>query len=141
MAIRWSMPGTGSTNEWGYRLESLGDGTMGHPTVAFWTELPAAEDVHVPLLREEERMAAVEAFAAQAGDRYRLASFDFARLHGLHAVTRFRERHDGLRDRALPFPTRDGLDHRLRVLSDGNGGAATAFMEFTSPTTGGPRTD
>ena len=25
-----------STNEWGYRLESLDDGTMGHPTEALW---------------------------------------------------------------------------------------------------------
>ena len=67
-----------STNEWGYRLESLDDGTMGHPTVAYWTELPSAEEVSVPPLREEERMAAVPAFVAESGDRYRLASLDLS---------------------------------------------------------------
>ena len=29
-----------SVNEWGYRLSRLSDGTMGHPTKPFWTELP-----------------------------------------------------------------------------------------------------
>ena len=51
------MPGDGdalanvwdwSTNEWGYRLDSLGDGTMGHPTEAFWAELPSVREVRVP---------------------------------------------------------------------------------------------
>jgi uroporphyrinogen-III decarboxylase len=67
-----------STNEWGYHLESLGDGTMGHPTVAFWKELPSAGEVSVPPLREEERMAAVAAFQEESGDRYRLASLDLS---------------------------------------------------------------
>ena len=57
-------PGTGTTNEWGYRLESLDDGTMGHPMQAVWPELPAPERSCVPPLREEERMAAVPAFFA-----------------------------------------------------------------------------
>ena len=67
-----------STNEWGYRLESLGDGTMGHPTEAFWAELPRPDQVRTPPLREEERMAAVPEFAAESGDRYRLASLDLS---------------------------------------------------------------
>ena len=67
-----------STNEWGYRLESLDDGTMGHPVEAYWPELPAAEEVRVPPLREEERMQAVPAFVAESGDRYRLASLDLS---------------------------------------------------------------
>ncbi len=67
-----------STNEWGYRLESLDDGTMGHPTEAFWAELPSVREVRVPTLREEERMAAVPAFLAECGDRYRLASLDLS---------------------------------------------------------------
>ncbi len=67
-----------STNEWGYCLESLGDGTMGHPTKAYWTDLPSVEEVCVPPLREEQRMAAVPAFLAECGDRYRLASFDLS---------------------------------------------------------------
>src|SRR5512139_4316502 len=43
-------------NEWGYRLESLGDGTMGHPTAPFYAELPRPEDIRVPSLRAAERM-------------------------------------------------------------------------------------
>ena len=50
-----------STNEWGYRLESMDDGTMGHPVVPVWCELPARGEVTAPPLREEERMAAAPA--------------------------------------------------------------------------------
>ncbi len=67
-----------STNEWGYRLESMGDGTMGHPTESCWKELPAPDEVQLPPLREEERMAAVPAFREETGDRYRLASLDLS---------------------------------------------------------------
>jgi hypothetical protein len=67
-----------STNEWGYRLQSLDDGTMGQPTEPLWPELPAPEEVSVPPLREEERMAAVPAFCAECEDRYRLASLDLS---------------------------------------------------------------
>ena len=37
-----------SVNEWGYRLESMDDGTMGHPTKPFWMELPKPDRVQVP---------------------------------------------------------------------------------------------
>ena len=37
-----------SENEWGYRLESLGDGTMGHPVAPFYSELPEPEAIRVP---------------------------------------------------------------------------------------------
>ena len=67
-----------ATNEWGYRLESTGDGTMGHPIHPVWPEMPAAGEVHVPPLREEERMHAVPAFMAECEDRYRLASLDLS---------------------------------------------------------------
>lgn len=67
-----------STNEWGYRLEKMGDGTMGHPVDAFYRELPAAEAIVRPALREEERMSEVPGFAARAEDRYRLASLDLS---------------------------------------------------------------
>jgi len=67
-----------SRNEWGYRLESLGDGTMGHPTAAFYPELPQPGAIQVPPLREAERMSAVPAFLEACGDRYRLASFDLS---------------------------------------------------------------
>src|SRR5512136_3217364 len=47
-----------STNEWGYRLESLGDGTMGHPVAPLYPELPTLHQIRVPDLREAERMSA-----------------------------------------------------------------------------------
>jgi hypothetical protein len=67
-----------SRNEWGYRLEKSGDGTMGHPTQPFYRELPRADEIHVPPLREAERMSALPAFLETCGDRYRLASFDLS---------------------------------------------------------------
>lgn len=89
------------TNEWGYRLESLADGTMGHPTSSLWSELPAADEVAVPPLREPERMAALPAFLEETGDRYRLASLDlsgftvFTLLRGFeHAMLDFVEAPD-----------------------------------------------
>jgi uroporphyrinogen decarboxylase len=67
-----------STNEWGYRLVSLGDGTMGHPVEAFYPAMPAPENIRVPALRETERMSKVAEFYDRCGDRYRLASFDLS---------------------------------------------------------------
>jgi hypothetical protein len=55
-----------SENEWDYRLESLGDGTLGHPIAPFDPELPQPETVRVPGLRELERMSAVPAFLKPA---------------------------------------------------------------------------
>ena len=78
-------PGNGSVNawdwslnEWGYRLEKLGDGTMGHPVEPVYLELPRADEIKQPALREEERMSAAPAFFETCGDRYRLASFDLS---------------------------------------------------------------
>jgi uroporphyrinogen decarboxylase len=65
-------------NEWGYRLESLGDGTMGHPVHPPYVEMPNAEKFLVPALRPEERMSAMPAFLDACGDRYRLASLDLS---------------------------------------------------------------
>ena len=67
-----------SENEWGYRLESLGDGTMGHPVAPFYSELPEPEAIRVPALREPERLSAMPAFLESCGDRYRLASLDLS---------------------------------------------------------------
>ncbi len=79
------MPGDGtvnawdwSVNEWGYVLEKLGDGTMGHPVAPVYSDLPCAAEIRVPAAREEERMAAVPAFARACGHRYRLASLDLS---------------------------------------------------------------
>jgi len=67
-----------SVNEWGYKLESLGDGTMGHPVEPCYLQLPAPGLLRAPPLRERERMAGVPGFVDGCGDRYRLASFDLS---------------------------------------------------------------
>jgi uroporphyrinogen decarboxylase len=65
-------------NEWGYRMQRSGDGTMGYPSAPFYPELPAADAIRVPPLRAAERMSAVPAFREACGDRYRLASLDLS---------------------------------------------------------------
>jgi len=102
-----------ATNEWGYHLESLGDGTMGHPVAPFYADLPVPEDIRVPALREEERMSAAPGFLEAAGDRYRLASLDlsgftvYTLLRGfenaLHDCLRRREGFAALMDRIVAF--------------------------------------
>ncbi len=87
-----------STNEWGYRLESLGDGTMGHPVTPYWSELPDASQISPPPLREEERMASVPSFMERCGDRYRLASLD---LSGFTVYTLLRGFENAMEDLLL----------------------------------------
>ena len=82
-------------NEWGYRLESLGDGTMGHPVAPFYPDLPLPEAIRVPELREAERMSAVPAFIQACGDRYRLASLD---LSGFTVYTLLRGFENSMQD-------------------------------------------
>lgn len=84
-----------STNEWGYRLEKLGDGTMGHPVEPFYRVLPRAEQIRVPDLREAERMSALPAFLDLAEDRYRLASLD---LSGFTVYTLLRGFENAMQD-------------------------------------------
>ncbi len=84
-----------SENEWGYRLESLGDGTMGHPVVPFYAELPAPEAIRVPDIREAERMSALPTFLQTGGDRYRLASLD---LSGFTVYTLLRGFENAMQD-------------------------------------------
>ncbi len=67
-----------SLNEWGYRLESVGDGTMGQPTEPHVPNLAAVEGFSAPPLNEEERMAGAAEFFEACGDRYRLASLDLS---------------------------------------------------------------
>lgn len=66
------------TNEWGYRLQKLGDGTMGHPTHPALPDWESAETLVPPPLREEERMAGAAEFFRLCEDRYRLASLDLS---------------------------------------------------------------
>jgi len=65
-------------NEWGYRLERLGDGTMGYPAEVYLPDWREAHKVRKPPLREEERMAGLPAYLELCGDRYRLASLDLS---------------------------------------------------------------
>jgi hypothetical protein len=65
-------------NEWGYHLEKLDDGTMGHPTAPHLPDWPAADRYVAPPLREADRMARLPAFFGQCEDRYRLASLDLS---------------------------------------------------------------
>jgi len=87
-----------SVNEWGYRLEKLGDGTMGHPVAAVYRELPRPAEFRVPALREAERMSAAPAFRETCGDRYRLASLD---LSGFTVYTLLRGFASAMEDFAL----------------------------------------
>ncbi len=97
-------------NEWGYRLESLGDGTMGHPVTARYPEMPKPEAVQVPLLREEERMSEVPRFCEACGDRYRLASLD---LSGFTVYTLLRGFEDSMQDFLLDPVGFAGLMDRI----------------------------
>jgi uroporphyrinogen decarboxylase len=99
-----------STNEWGYRLESLGDGTMGHPLAPCYPELPSLEDIRVPDLREAERMSAVPAFLETCGDRYRLASFD---LSGFTVYALLRGFENAMQDFFLDLQGFAGLMDRI----------------------------
>lgn len=67
-----------AVNEWGYRLETLDDGTMGHPATAHLPDWAAADVFSPPPFAEDERMAAAPAFFEECGDRYRLASYDLS---------------------------------------------------------------
>jgi hypothetical protein len=87
-----------SVNEWGYKLESMDDGTMGHPVAPHLPELPPAGRIRVPPLRERERMAAVPRFFEACGDRYRLASFD---LSGFTVYTLLRGFENSMEDLLL----------------------------------------
>ncbi len=82
-------------NEWGYRLESLGDGTMGHPVAPYYPELPWPGAIRVPALRAEERMSDMPRFCQQATDRYRLASLD---LSGFTVYTLLRGFENAMQD-------------------------------------------
>jgi len=85
-----------SLNEWGYRLESMNDGTMGHPVDPHWTELP--DRPAGPPLRADERMAAAPEFLARCEDRYRLASLD---LSGFTVYTLLRGFENAMQDFCL----------------------------------------
>jgi uroporphyrinogen decarboxylase len=67
-----------STNEWGYTLVKLDDGTMGHPVEPRLPDWESAEKLSPPAPRDAERTASVTGFLERCGDRYRLASLDLS---------------------------------------------------------------
>jgi uroporphyrinogen-III decarboxylase len=101
-----------SLNEWGYKLESMGDGTMGHPVAPVYAELPPANQLQSPAFREQERMAAVPRFQETCGDRYRLASFD---LSGFTVYTLLRGFENAMQDFLLDP---DGFARLMDVIID-----------------------
>ena len=85
-----------ATNEWGYRLESLDDGTMGHPVRPHLPDWDSAVGFGPPPLREDDRMALLGEYVEMCGDRYRLASLD---LSGFTVYTLLR----GFENRMVDF--------------------------------------
>jgi hypothetical protein len=65
-------------NEWGYHLEKLDDGTMGHPTSPHLPDWRSGDYFTRPPVREADRMARLPAFLDECEDRYRLASLDLS---------------------------------------------------------------
>ncbi len=65
-------------NEWGYHLESLDDGTMGHPVTAFLPDWDAFADFTTPPVDETRRMRRMPDFLKESEDRYLLASLDLS---------------------------------------------------------------
>ena len=65
-------------NEWGYHLESLDDGTMGHPVSAFLPDWEAVAKFRKPPVNASGRMQRFPEFLEEAQDRYLLASLDLS---------------------------------------------------------------
>jgi uroporphyrinogen decarboxylase len=101
-------PGSGlfgwSVNEWGYRLESGDDGTMGYPVHPVYPTLPDPGELRMPPIREAERLADLPGFLEKCGDRYRLASLD---LSGFTVYTLLRGFENSMED-ILAEPGKSG---------------------------------
>jgi len=69
--------GTGD-NEWGYHLESMNDGTMGHPVSPFLPDWESFSSFVKPPVDEQRRMSRMPGFLAESEDRYLLASLDLS---------------------------------------------------------------
>ena len=72
------MPGTGRSTSGATCWKSSATAPWAIPWRRSIDDLPRAEEIRVPALREEERMSAVPAFAQACGHRYRLASLDLS---------------------------------------------------------------
>jgi len=65
-------------NEWGYHLETLDDGTMGHPLHPFLPDWDSFAAFTKPPIDAERRMQRLPAFLELSEDRYLLASLDLS---------------------------------------------------------------
>jgi len=66
-------------NEWGFRLETLDDGTMGHPLTAHLPDWDAFDaGFSPPPVNAQRRMRRLPEFLETAEDRYLLASLDMS---------------------------------------------------------------
>jgi len=65
-------------NEWGYHLESMNDGTMGHPISAHIPDWNAFSNFVPPTINADRRMQRLPEFLNISEDRYRLASLDLS---------------------------------------------------------------
>lgn len=65
-------------NEWGYHLESLDDGTMGHPIAPHLPDWDSYQHFVPPSVDETRRMERLDSFLQVAQDRYLLASLDLS---------------------------------------------------------------
>ena len=60
-------------SEWGCKMRTLGDGTMGQPEAPVLPSWRMLEDFHPPSLQRDRRMAGVEPFLRDSEGYYRLA--------------------------------------------------------------------
>jgi len=78
MVYHLSLNREDGSNEWGYHLQSMNDGTMGHPITAFLPDWQAFKRFKPPAIREEQRMERFADWRQVAEDRYLLASLDIS---------------------------------------------------------------
>jgi len=95
MVYHLSLHREDGSHEWGYRLQSLDDGTMGYPTTLSLPDWDSFASFAPPPLREEYRMRRMPEFAAQSEDRYLLASLD---LSGFTVYTLLRGFENAMQD-------------------------------------------
>lgn len=62
----------GLTNEWGYKWESLGDGTVGQPEKPVISSLSELKDFQYPALEPEKRSSGIEEFKRKSAGHYLL---------------------------------------------------------------------
>ena len=88
------------TNEWGYRLEKLDDGTMGHPTKPSLPDWESADALRRRRFARRSGWRRLPAYFERCERPLPAGEPRLVGLHGLHAAARLREQHDGFSRRA-----------------------------------------